>query len=79
MSSLVFLLGTDTEIQSGKTAADVAAKTGGLVLIEDQERQKFLKRAGELHIQPQVITGTKGFDYSRGRREHITVYRVAKP
>jgi 4-amino-4-deoxy-L-arabinose transferase-like glycosyltransferase len=77
--SLVFLLGTDTEIQSGKTAADAAARTGGLVLIEDQEQQKFLKRAGELHLAPRVIDGTKGFDYSRGRREHITVYRVARP
>jgi 4-amino-4-deoxy-L-arabinose transferase-like glycosyltransferase len=76
--SLVFLLGTNTEIQSGKTAADVAARTGGLVLIEDQEQAKFLKRASELHFTPQVIEGTKGFDYSRGRREHITVYRVTK-
>ncbi|HTQ14027.1 MAG TPA: glycosyltransferase family 39 protein [Rhizomicrobium sp.] len=76
--SLVFLLGTDTEIESGKTAADVAARTGGLALIEDQERRKFLARLAQLHATARVLDGTRGFDYSRGRREHITVYRVTK-
>ncbi|HEX3672721.1 MAG TPA: glycosyltransferase family 39 protein [Rhizomicrobium sp.] len=76
--SLVFLLGTDTEIQSGKGAAEVAARTGGLALIEDHEQAKFLTRLKQLHATARAVDGFSGFNYSRGRREHITAYRVTK-
>ncbi|MGN6516997.1 MAG: ArnT family glycosyltransferase [Rhizomicrobium sp.] len=74
--SLVFLLGTDTQIQNGTRAANVAAHQGGLALIEDHEKAKFLTRLAQLDATAKPIDGVSGFNYSRGRREHITVYRV---
>ena len=74
--SLVFLLGTNTQIQNGTRAANVAAQQGGLALIEDHEKVKFLTRLGQLDAIAKPLDGLSGFNYSRGRREHITVYRV---
>jgi hypothetical protein len=74
--SLVFLLGTDTQIQAGITAANLAAQQGGLVLVEDDQRKKFLTRLGQLDALAQPVDETRGFNYSRGRWEHITAYRV---
>jgi hypothetical protein len=74
--SLVFLLGTDTQIQAGATAADIAAKEGGLVLVEDHEKAKFLTRLGRDDAIAKPVDELSGFNYSRGRREHITFYRV---
>jgi len=74
--SLVFLLGTDTQLQGGAAAADISAETGGLALVEDHEQAKFLKRLGALGGSARPVDQMSGFNYSRGRREHITVYRV---
>jgi 4-amino-4-deoxy-L-arabinose transferase-like glycosyltransferase len=76
--SLIFLLGTDTEIESGKGAADVAARTGGLALVEDHEQKKFLTRLHQLDGTARPVDEVSGFNYSRGRPEHITAYRVTK-
>ncbi|HEY5337771.1 MAG TPA: glycosyltransferase family 39 protein [Rhizomicrobium sp.] len=74
--SLVFLLGTDTQIQSGTSAAVIAAGQGGLVLVEDHENVKFLTKLGQLSALAQPVDELSGFNYSRGRREHIIFYRV---
>jgi 4-amino-4-deoxy-L-arabinose transferase-like glycosyltransferase len=74
--SLVFLLGTNTQIQNGTRAASIAAQQGGLALIEDHEKTKFLTQLGKMNAIAQPLGGVSGFNYSRGRREHITVYRV---
>jgi 4-amino-4-deoxy-L-arabinose transferase-like glycosyltransferase len=74
--SLVFLLGTNTQIQKGTTAADIAAKQGGLVLVEDHEKVKFLTRLGQDDAIAKPMDELSGFNYSRGEREHITFYRV---
>jgi 4-amino-4-deoxy-L-arabinose transferase-like glycosyltransferase len=74
--SLVFLLGTNTQIQNGTRAATIAAQQGGLALIEDHEKPKFLAQIGAMDATAKPLDGVSGFNYSRGRREHITVYRV---
>ena len=74
--SLVFLLGTNTQLQNATRAADVTAQQGGLALIEDRQKTKFLTRLGQLHATAKPLDGLSGFNYSRGRREHIIVYRV---
>jgi 4-amino-4-deoxy-L-arabinose transferase-like glycosyltransferase len=76
--SLVFLLGTDTEIQNGKNAAEVSAKTGGLALIEDKQLKQFDTRLRQLGGTARPVDEMRGFNYSRGMREHITVFRVTK-
>jgi 4-amino-4-deoxy-L-arabinose transferase-like glycosyltransferase len=74
--SLVFLLGTDTQIATGKTGAEIAAKQGGLALVEDHEKTKFFTRLGQLNAIANPVDELSGFNYSRGRNEHITFYRV---
>jgi 4-amino-4-deoxy-L-arabinose transferase-like glycosyltransferase len=75
--SLVFLLGTQTLIENnGPAAAMAAAKQGGLALIEDHDRASFLSRLGKLGSAAKDSGELSGLDYSRGKREHLTLYRV---
>lgn len=74
--SLVFLLGTATRIDNGDTAAADAAHQGGLVLVEDHEQKSFLSHLSEFKISPRQVGDLSGFDYSRGKQEHLTLYRV---
>jgi 4-amino-4-deoxy-L-arabinose transferase-like glycosyltransferase len=74
--SLVFLLGTDTLIDNGETAAASAARQGGLVLVEDHERKAFLGHLSELKGSFTQVGELSGFDYSRGKQEHLTLYRT---
>jgi 4-amino-4-deoxy-L-arabinose transferase-like glycosyltransferase len=75
--SLVFLLGTETRLTNGFGAAEAGAGQGGLVLIEDAERPGFLAHLAELGAGAEPLDTLDGLNYSRGRRVHITVYRVA--
>jgi len=74
--SLIFLIGTNTEIESGQGAAGIAAMQGGLALIEDHQRDGFLTKLASLGAKAQKVDELSGFNYSRGRREHVTFYRV---
>ena len=74
--SLVFLLGTGTHIDNGETAATDAAHQGGLVVVEDHEQQSFLTHLGDLKASARPAGDLSGFDYSRGKQEHLTLYRV---
>jgi 4-amino-4-deoxy-L-arabinose transferase-like glycosyltransferase len=74
--SLVFLLGTETRLMSGPHAAELASRSGGLALIEDRERDAYLKRLGALGASVVPVGEVSGLNYSRGRTVHVTVYRV---
>jgi 4-amino-4-deoxy-L-arabinose transferase-like glycosyltransferase len=74
--SLVFLLGTDTRLTDGTGAAEVGAYQGGLALIEDSERTAFLAHLAEIEGEAVPIDQLSGFNYSRGRQVHLTLYRV---
>ena len=74
--SLVFLLGTDTRLQPGKVAGNTMAQQGGLAIIEDRDRQRFLESLHAGGGKERAVDQVSGFDYSRGRREHVTLYRV---
>lgn len=74
--SAVFLLGTRTRLESGKGAGKLAARQGGLVLVEDRERARFLAALHADGGRERAVDQIAGFDYSRGRREHVTFYRV---
>ena len=74
--SLVFLLGTDTRLTDGTGAAEVGAYQGGLALIEDSERPAFLAHLAEIEADAVPVDQLSGFNYSRGRKVHITLYRV---
>jgi 4-amino-4-deoxy-L-arabinose transferase-like glycosyltransferase len=76
--SLVFALGKDVVLRDGRGAAEVAARTGGLALIEDRAKGAFLAGLAELQDDAKPEATLSGFNYSRGRRVHITLYRVGR-
>jgi hypothetical protein len=84
--SAVFLLGTETHLasgrdaaQRGRNAAEYASEQGGLALIEDGLRSAFLAHLAEVEANATAIDAMSGYNYSRGRRVHITLYRVTPP
>lgn len=74
--SLVFLLGTHIRIGTGRSAADIAAEGGGLVLVDEAQQKSFLGRLAQLHAAARAVDRLSGIDYSRGKPERITIYRV---
>ena len=74
--SLVFLLGKDTRLTNGPGAAEVGASQGGLALVEDSEQSAFLAHLAELETDATKVDEVSGYNYSRGRKVHITIYRV---
>jgi hypothetical protein len=74
--SLVFLLGTETRQTDGRGAAEVGTVQGGLALVDDSERSSFLAHLAELDADASQVGSVSGFNYSRGRRVHIRIYRV---
>ena len=75
----MFALGADVLLTDGTGAAEAGAKAGGLALVEDQEKGAFLARLAELQADAMPVGEMDGFNYSRGRKVHITLYRMAQP
>jgi 4-amino-4-deoxy-L-arabinose transferase-like glycosyltransferase len=76
--SMLFALGKDVLLTNGAGAAESGARLGGLALVEDAEQGKFLARLAELQADASVVGDVSGFNYSRGRKVHVTIYRVAQ-
>ena len=76
--SMLFALGKDVVLTDGKGAAETSAKSGGLALVEDSERGDFLARLAELQADTTPLGELSGINYSRGKRVHVTLYRVAQ-
>ncbi len=76
--SMLFALGADLGLSDGKGAAVIAARNGGLALIEAQERGPFLARLAELQADAAALATVEGFNYSRGRKVLVTIYRVGQ-
>ena len=76
--SLVFALGKDVVLADGKGAAEASAKGGGLALVEDEAQGDFLARLAELQADAKTVGALSGINYSRGRKVHVTLYRVAQ-
>jgi 4-amino-4-deoxy-L-arabinose transferase-like glycosyltransferase len=76
--SMLFAFGADTVLSGGAGAAEAVARHGGLALVEDGERGPFLARLAELQADASQKGEVSGFNYSRGRKVHVTVYRVER-
>jgi 4-amino-4-deoxy-L-arabinose transferase-like glycosyltransferase len=76
--SLLFRLGGGTRLTTGDGAANIAVAQGGLALVEDAHRRAFLSRLAELQAFAAPLDQFSGFDYSSGRKEHFTLYRVSQ-
>jgi 4-amino-4-deoxy-L-arabinose transferase-like glycosyltransferase len=76
--SLVFALGKDVVLADGKGAAEASSKSGGLALVEDEAQGDFLARLAELQADATPVSELSGVNYSRGKKVHVTLYRVAQ-
>jgi 4-amino-4-deoxy-L-arabinose transferase-like glycosyltransferase len=76
--SLVFALGSEVVLTDGVGAANAGARSGGLALIDDSEKGGFLARLAELQADASAQGDLSGFNYSRGKKVHVTLYRVAQ-
>lgn len=76
--SMLFAFGKDLVLADGAGAADSGAKSGGLALVEDSELGGFLARLAELQADATKVSALHGFNYSRGRKVHVTLYRVTR-
>lgn len=76
--SMLFDFGADVVLSDGAGAADAVAHQGGLALVEESERGPFLARLAELQADAAPKGEVTGFNYSRGRKVHVTIYRVAR-
>jgi len=77
--SLVFLLGTATELTGGPGAAEfLAAHPDGLALVATDQEPAFQARAATLGLTVERLDGRAGYNYSRGRRTALTLYRGAR-
>ncbi|MEQ8654013.1 MAG: glycosyltransferase family 39 protein [Kiloniellales bacterium] len=73
--SLVFLTDTDTALLSaGEAARYLAEKPKALVAVTEREKEAFLKDSAALGVTPLVKTELSGINYSKGRRDIITLY-----
>jgi hypothetical protein len=77
--SLVFLLGTATELTGGSGAADfLAAHADGLALVAADQEPTFRARAATLGLGVQLLETRHGYNYSRGRWIALALYRGAR-
>ena len=76
--SLVFALGKDVVLSDGKGAEEASARSGSLALVEDSDQGDFLARLAELQADATAVGELSGINYSRGRKQHVTLYRVAR-
>lgn len=76
--SLVFLTETTIELaDDGKAAAQfLSTHRGGVALIEERQLDAFLREAGALQLKLDRKWTLYGFNYSRGQRVAISIYRV---
>jgi hypothetical protein len=76
--SMLFAFGKDTVLADGAGAADAGAAYGGLALVEDEALGDFLARLAELQADATMVGDLRGFNYSRGRKVHVSLYRVTR-
>jgi len=74
---MLFALSPDLGLSDGAGAAELAARDGGLALIEARERGSFLARLAEKEADAVPLETVTGFNYSRGQKAEVTIYRVA--
>lgn len=76
--SLVFALGADLNLTDGAGAAQQGADRGGLALVDDFQRPAFLAHLAELQSDAVPVDEVSGFNYSRGKTVHVTIYRMRR-
>lgn len=72
--SLIFQLGTATELTDGEGAAD-AVSEGRPAVVESREEKPFREAMTALGLTPHPVATVDGLNYSDGDKERLTLYR----
>jgi hypothetical protein len=72
--SLIFQLGTTTELTTGEGAADAIAE-GRPAVVEAREEKPFRDALAALGLTPRPVAVVEGLNYSDGDEERLTIYR----
>lgn len=72
--SLIFQLGTATELTTGEGAADAIAE-GRPAVVEAREDKPFRDALAALGLTPRPVATVEGLNYSDGDQEKLTIYR----
>lgn len=72
--SLIFQLGTATELTDGAGAADAVAE-GRPAIVEARKEKPFRDALAELGLTARPVAVVEGLNYSDGDQERLTVYR----
>jgi hypothetical protein len=77
--SLVFMLGTGTELTDVKGVAEHLRRDPacGLGLVGAQERSSFLSLLDAAHLVPRELDHIRGINYSSGKWLELTLYAVS--
>jgi hypothetical protein len=77
--SLVFVLGTGTELTDVKGVAEHLRRDPacGLGLVGGQERSSFLSLLNAAHLVPRELDHIRGINYSSGKWLELTLYAVS--
>jgi 4-amino-4-deoxy-L-arabinose transferase-like glycosyltransferase len=73
--SLVFALGTATELRGPAEAAQAIAENRPVV-VEDRENLAFIRWLEKLGAQAQEVGAVQGLNYSKGQKMTLRVYRA---
>ena len=72
--SLIFQLGTATELTDGEGAAQAVVE-GRPAVVEGREDKRFRDTLADLGLTPRPVATVEGLNYSDGDQERLTVYR----
>ncbi|MEL7488798.1 MAG: glycosyltransferase family 39 protein, partial [Pseudomonadota bacterium] len=73
--SAVFLLGTQTRLVDGESAADyLAATPGAPIIVADREHDAFLDRSAARDLSVVKRRAIEGYNYSKGDPVTLFVY-----
>ena len=72
--SLIFQLGTATELTDGAGAAD-AISEGRPAVVEGRKEKPFRDALAALGLTPRPVATVEGLNYSDGDQERLTIYR----
>ncbi len=76
--SLIFTLGTETQLGDASDGGEAIAE-GRPVLVEARAEAGFLAELAAEHLSATPAGQVKGFDYSDGKKEVLTLYRSDSP
>lgn len=76
--SLVFALGTETELGDAGDGAE-AISEGRPVVVEARAEAAFLRELAADRLKARVVSQITGFDYSNGKRDKMILYRSDGP